>query len=283
MQTRNRILMIAATATILAVGAPGAVAQQTTADEVKCQLGTALGLGEFVREKFQCIENCQKTSFGSETPQSCAPPYSGALLGCVTSAEGAAGGLLQSSCAKDCPECYSGGNCQQDADTRVADAEAHVDALAPQIFCDDSASADGLTLSEFKCQRTVRKFIAKFFAAKVRCFAKCRKSEASGRIAAGSCAQPVSDAKTQECVDKAEAKVAFLIDNKCITDLNPSADEPECAPYDTRDGAAWVAAEEAAVDARLPGLFCNDPAPTTTTLPPPPPSTTTTTPPPTVP
>ncbi len=132
------------------------------------------------------------------------------------------------------------------------------------MFCDDSGSADQLTLSEFKCQRTVRKFVAHFAAAKLKCFSKCRKAEVGGRIAMGSCSQPTSDASTQECIARAETRVAFLIDKKCEAAVNPSADKPECAPYDSRDGSGWVAAEEAAVDARLPALFCEDTTTTTT-------------------
>lgn len=255
----------AATTVILLGGAQGAAAIDSKG-ELQCQIGTSQAVGKFIRAKAQCIDNCRKIAFaGGEVPD-CSPPYdSGPIQGCVQAAESQAGGDMQSSCAQDCPECYAGGDCQVDSDTRVADAEAHVDAVAAEAFCDDTASADGLTLSEFKCQRTVRKVIAHFAATKLKCFAKCRKGEIGGKIPPGSCTQPVSDTKTQECIARAEAKTAFLIDKKCDQDVNPSADAPECAPYDTRTGTDWVAAEEAAVDAIAPGLFCDDPTTTTTT------------------
>jgi len=243
---------------------PGAGGPTTDA-EVGCQVGTSLAVGGFVRDKSQCIDGCEKKAFASGATADCGPPYSGDLEACVAAAETSAGAVIQSSCSQDCPECYSGGDCASDAGTRIADAEDHVDALASEVFCDDSGSTDGLALAEFKCQKTVRKFIAKFWAAKLRCYAKCRKSEAGGRIPAGACAAPAADQKTQDCIAAVEEKTAFLIDNKCESALNPSADKPECSPYDVRDGAGWVAAEESAVDDRVPGLFCNDPAPTTTT------------------
>ena len=267
--THGPLFFLAATAvatmTIVLGGARSAAAIDSQG-ELQCQIGTSQAVGKFIRSKTQGIDNCQKTAFANGEAPDCSPPYdSGPLQGCVNAAEGQAGGDMQSTCAQDCPECYAGGDCQVDADTRVADAEAHVDALAAEAFCDDSASTDALTLAEFKCQRTVRKVVAHFAATKLKCFAKCRKGEVGGKIPAGSCTQPVSDVKTQECIAKAEAKTAFLIDKKCESSVNPSADKPECAPYDTRNGAAWVAAEEAAVDAIVPSLFCDDATTTTTT------------------
>ena len=258
---------------ILSMLTPSSVFAADNGDEAKCQQGTSLAIGKFVRSKAQCVDNCQKKAFeGVGSAADCVPPYAGATQGCVTAAEGETGGAIQSSCAKDCPECYSGGNCSMDADARIADYEAHVDALLPDVFCDDSGSGDGLTLSEFKCSRTVRKFLSTFVAGKIKCFAKCRKSELSGKLPMGSCTQPTTDTKTQACIDKIESKTAFVIDKKCESSVNPSADKPECGSYPVRNGTAWVAAEEAAVDARLPSLFCNDTTTTTTTT-----ATTTTT------
>jgi hypothetical protein len=263
--TRSRVALAAsvALAGLALTFEPRAASAAAPGGELMCRIGTSQALGTLVRAKAQCIENCEKRRFGNEETVACSPPYAGELAGCVAAAEGAAGGAMQASCATDCPECYAGGDCAADADARVADAESHVESLASQVFCDDSASTGGLTLNEFKCQRTVRKFLAKFWAAKLQCFAKCERAEAAGKAAAGSCTQP-TDPRTLECLDKAEGKVASLIDNKCEPSVNPSADKPECAPYDTRNGAAWVAAEEASIDARLPGLFCDDPTPTTT-------------------
>ena len=253
----------AAIAFVLSVSTAFAVDNK---DELKCQLGTSLELGKFIQSKAKCIENCQKQVFGgSGNPADCVPPYGGSTAGCVTSSEGKAGGAIQSKCNKDCPECYTGGDCMADADAKIADAEAHVETLTADAFCDDSASGDGLTLSEFKCQRTVRKFVTKFAAGKLKCFAKCRKGEIGGNATPGSCTQPTTDTKTQGCISRLESKTAFVIDKKCESTVNPSADKPECGLYPTTDGAGWVALEEGEVDARLPDIFCNDTGATTTT------------------
>ena len=257
-------LSIAALAAML-LGTRTAPAQETTGDELYCQLNSALATGKFIREKAQCIENCQKQAFVNQVTANCGPPYSGSLQGCVNSAEGKAHGSIHSACAQDCPECYASTDCDSNGNTRVADAEAHVEALAGDFFCDDSASVGGLTLSEFKCQRTVRKFITAFAAAKLKCYAKCRKAEIGGKAAPGSCGPPATYQKAIDCITKAELKAGTAIDNKCESSVNPSADKPECGLYPTRNGAAWVAAEEAEVDSRAPALFCNDTTTTTTT------------------
>jgi hypothetical protein len=259
------VAMATMTAVIVLGGARSAAAIDSQG-ELQCQIGTSLSVGKFIRARAQCIENCRKGAFASGGTPECSPPHDdGAIHDCVAAAEAKAGDEMQASCTQDCPECYAGGDCNVHGDTRVADAGVHVDAFAAEAFCDDSASADGLAPSEFKCQRTVRKVVTHFAAAKLKCFTKCRKGEIGGKIAEGSCSQPVLDPKTLDCISKAETKAAFLIDKKCESGVNTAADKPECAPYDSRVGIDWVAAEEAAVDAILPGLLCNDATTTTTT------------------
>src|SRR5262249_39423799 len=129
----------------LLFGTLAASAQDTTADELHCQLGSALAIGKFIREKAKCIDDCEKQARVSNQTPSCGPPYGGSLQGCVNQAEGKAGGSINSSCAHDCPECYAAGACDPQGNPQVASAETHVEALATDVFCDDSGSADGLT------------------------------------------------------------------------------------------------------------------------------------------
>ena len=228
-----------------------------TDDESKCQLKASLSIAKFIFKKANCVDACQKKAFKNPAVlPDCAPPYGGATAGCVQSAEGKYAGLIQSKCGPDCPECYSGGNCQANADAKIATAEAHVDALLADVFCDDSGSTDGLTIAEFKCQRSVRKFATKFVADKMKCLAHCRKGEHKGKVAVGDCDPPAADPKTQLCIAKREARWAARIDGKCEAAVKPSADEPECGPYPANDGAAWIAAEEAEVDQQDADFHC---------------------------
>ncbi len=231
---------------------------QLTEDEFTCQLHSSQILGKFVAKKAQCIRSCQQNAYAQgDPPVDCVPPYAGNTFGCVNSTEAKTGGDGKRKCALDCPECYSAGDCNADIDAKVANREGQVEALAADVYCDDSASGDGLTLSEHKCQNTVIKFISFFHAKKVKCLARCHKAEHKGKIAAGSCTPgAITDLKTQECIDKLELKVATKIDLKCEAAINPSADKPDCGLYPARAGADWVAAEEAVVDANDPANFC---------------------------
>jgi hypothetical protein len=233
---------------------------QITGAELGCQLATTQTVSLFVAAKMRCLMSCQHEAFASsEAPTDCVPPYGGATFGCVTSEENIGSGAIQSSCNQDCPECYTNGDCSADSVTKIADAEGHVEALAADLFCDDSASPDGLTLSEHKCRLTAAKFLSQLPAKMLKCYARCRKGEFGGKIPAGDCAPPAADPKTQLCLEKYALKVAFLLDNKCEPTVNPSADKPECGGYSTTDGLGRVAAETAVIEAMAPGLLCSDP------------------------
>lgn len=228
-------------------------------DEAKCQVGTSLAVGKFITEKAKCIIKCEQGARkAANSVTDCSTPYANATLTCVQLAETKAEGLEQSKCQKDCPECYTGGDCIADSNMRVADAEGQVDVLVPTVYCDDSASGDGLTAAEAKCQDTVAKTLSKFAAKKLKCYANCRKDEHKGKTPVGACNPPATDAKASACITKEEDKAAFLIDKKCDATVNPNAEKPEC--YGSATGAGLVAVVESAVDAGQPGLYCGSPS-----------------------
>jgi hypothetical protein len=230
-------------------------------DEVKCQIGTSLAIGKFIKKKASCIASCQHGAFAGSNPASnCVPPFAGSTGGCVQTAESDAQGLGQTKCAQDCPECFSGGDCMTDVDGRVADAESEVDALAAAIYCDDSASVDGLTAAEEKCRLITMKALGKFAQRKLKCLSKCHKDEHAGRTPPGSCIPPVSDARAAECIATMEAKIAALIDKKCDPAVDPQADHPDCGQHPTTSGAEWVAGVEVTADAFDADLFCGSPS-----------------------
>ena len=230
-----------------------------TADEVKCQLGTSLAIGKFITAKAKCLTKCEQGARKGLNPSTdCAPPYAGATLTCVDNAEGKTEGLEQSKCAKDCPECYTGGDCVADSQARTADAETQVDVLRLLVYCDDSGSGDALTKAEAKCADTVAKTLSNFAKKKLNCLAKCRKDEDKLKVPAGSCTPPPSDPKASACVQKEEDKAAFLIDKQCDPAVNPKAEAPEC--FAGQNGDGWAALVEAAVDNGDAGLYCGSPS-----------------------
>lgn len=259
---RGRLVGACAVAAALVLAAGVATASHDpdiTDDEAKCQQGTSLAIGKFVTEKAKCLTKCEQGARKGQNPAAdCVPPYAGATLACVQKAEGKAEALEVSKCAKDCPECYTGGDCAADADARVTDAEGEVDILRALVYCDDSGSGDGLTKAEAKCADTVAKTLGNFAKKKLNCLSKCRKDEHKAKVPVGSCTPPPSDPKASACVSKEESKAEFLIDKQCESGVNPKAEKPEC--YGTQTGSFWAGLVEAAVDNGDAGLYCGSPS-----------------------
>jgi hypothetical protein len=255
-----RQLSFVLTAVLLATlsGLVSRASAQLSPDEAKCQQGTSLAVSKFITDKAKCIIKCEQGARkGLNMASDCSSPFGNATLACVQRAESKAEGLEQSKCAKDCPECYTGGNCAADADARVANAEMQVDGLATLVYCDDSGSGDGLTAAEAKCADTVAKTLSNFAKKKLNCYAKCRKAEQKGSTPPGSCL-PATEEKTAECISKEEAKSTALIDKKCETSAGPKNEKPEC--FGTNTGATWTTIVEGAVDGGQPGLYCASPS-----------------------
>ena len=243
----------------LVLGVATTARAQLSDDESKCQLGTSLAVGKFVTEKAKCLIKCQQGARKGANPSSdCVTPFGGATATCVQLATTKSEGLEQSKCKKDCPECYTGGDCTADSVARVGATEMQVDVLNTLVYCDDSGSTDGLTKEEAKCADTVAKTLSNFAAKKLKCLSKCRSDERKGKIPAGSCTPPPSDMKASGCISTNTSKTVSLIDNKCEASVAPKANKPEC--YGTNDGAFWAGLVESAVDGGDAGLYCASPS-----------------------
>jgi hypothetical protein len=105
--------------------------------------------------------------------------------------------------------------------TRIANTEGDVDTLNVIVYCDDSASVDGLNAAEAKCQNTVAKTRSNFAAKKLKCLSKCRSDEHKGKIPAGSCPPPPSASKASGCITQNTTKATALIDKKCDAAVHP--------------------------------------------------------------
>ena len=257
LQHARAIVTAAVALSVVVLATP--VAAQVTDDESKCQIGASLAVSKFVTDKSKCLIKCEQGARKSLNPASdCDPDFAGTTQACVQRAEDKATGLEQSKCAKDCPECYQGGDCAADSNARVEDAENQVEVLAALVYCDDSGSTDGLSAAEAKCADTTAKTLSNFAKKKLNCYAKCRKTEHQGSIPAGSCTPPASDATTQACIQKEETKAAFLIDKKCDPNVSSNADSPDC--WAGRTGTQWAALVESAVDMGQSSLYCASPS-----------------------
>jgi hypothetical protein len=227
------------------------------------------GLGKFTAAKSKCVTKCQQGA--RKTPPTnpasdCNPPYAGTTLTCVADpvkgAEGKAISAIRKACdptfvpGKDCPECYDGGDCTQAgyAGDRVASVESQLDAFVGLIWCDDSGSGDGLNAVEAKCQDTVAKTLAKFVAAKSKCYDNCVYNMFKGKIPPGyQCLPPATEPFLVACINNAEAKAIDGIDKFCL-------DDPECYVPNFDTGAEWVSIAESAVDANIVQTYCGSPS-----------------------
>lgn len=226
----------------------------------QCQTATANALGAFVKLKVDCSSRCLRSQRRNGGPfTECLPPYGGSTAVCITGvlygAEAKTRAKIGRACAGDCPSCYGiEGSCPDGAGL-VADQEAVVDALSPQIFCVESGGSVP-SRGEERCEDETARALVKFFASKSKCFERCMKRAFDGQISPTACqAGAVTDGTTASCIAKAEAKAASTIDRGCTA---PRGTRPTCHPHAT--AAAWVAQAEAAVDRQVPATYCGSPS-----------------------
>lgn len=255
MRKKQFALVVFGAAALLFCGQRAALAvhdADVTDDELKCQIGTSLAQGKFVVEAAKCSTKCQAGARKAANPISdCAPPFAGAMLTCVNLATSKAIGLEGSKCAKDCPECYAGGDCAADAATRTATNQTQLNAFGPFVYCDDSGSGDGLSKVEAKCADTVAKTLSKFVAALGKCGQKCAADEHKGKTPVGSCTPPATDAKEIACINAATTKATSLIDGKC-------ADAPDCFLPNLDTGTEFVTTVGGIVQAAYGQTYCGE-------------------------
>ena len=119
------------------------------------------------------------------------------------------------------------------------------------MYCDDSASTDGLTKVEAKCADTVAKTLSKYVAALGKCGQKCAADEHKGKTPVGSCTPPATDAKEMDCVAKATSKATAAIDAKCV-------DAPDCFLPTLDSGAELTATIGGIVQAAYGATYCGN-------------------------
>jgi hypothetical protein len=213
--------------------------------ELKCQLAVAKAEAKFVNAKTKCVAHCFYDFWHSGSMSSyadCLPPYGGETATCIDDplkgAEARYSGLI-AKCAlptKDCPECYSGGDCTAEAASRPPTVGSEYDPFVPAIYCERSSAMP----QEQKCQLNVAKQIAKLVALEHKCYAKCQSNAVKGLNSAEACQPPASDGITQLCIGTAKAKTALAIDKKC-DDAEVPHSTPECDDASTYpNGEAWA-------------------------------------------
>jgi hypothetical protein len=220
MRTRSLSYM----AVVLLLGVPAGWAghlPDLTTDEEKCERAAAGILSKFSQAKIKCLVKCDQGAVkGSNPATDCTPPFAGATLTCINAAESKAKADIPKKCAKDCPECYAGGDCTAFGNTQVDIVETLIDAQTAIVGCDDP----DLSTEEIACRQGFSKAGSKYSAAVGKCYVKCGQSEATGKIPLGSCDPPnPSDGKTADCLASAASKYLDTCGGVC-------ADAPDCTP-----------------------------------------------------
>jgi hypothetical protein len=273
---KRSIIAVAATLATLLIAVPRGNAVHNGPDlseaEVQCQLRSQYIMGSFTRRYAKCLLKCaqradSRADAAANCPEAAACSFGLANATCrclLRAREQAVDGQVVR-CDSDCPECYADSSCNADAtaktDTIASWAESLFFSATPALYCDDSASVDGLHPAEAKCQQTTAKALAFFARAKTLCLRKCRLSEHDGSAAIGSCNAPLSsnpgaNPTAEDCIGGAEAKALLKIEKRC----NPTTgNPPEC--WSGRTGPEWVDIAEQFVDDGDPSFFCASPSP----------------------
>jgi hypothetical protein len=224
---------------------------------------TSKAAAKFVQRKIKCVTKCMSSFWDGVVPESdCLPPYGGRTAFCIgdplKGVEAKTILAMEKYCSvafgRDCPECYSGGDCSATGDpaARVASLESDVDVLIPDLFC-ERAGAFNL---EKRCQRTAAKGIAKGFAANQRCYYKCVYNAWKLGTPAADCMPGGSDPILTTCLAAYAESVEDYIDHDC----GPPPASPDACPTPYPLGAAWAATSFAFSDSTIPSTFCASPS-----------------------
>ena len=213
-----------AVALLLLIASP-AVASHTaslTRAEEACQRTLGPATDHFGAAIAACVVRCDaKVARGKAVAADCVAPYGGTTRACIAKADAAARRAIARGCARDCPECYQGGDCAGYGDGAVTVTGQVVDGLVGQVLCDDGASADGLTAVEDRCRRSTGAALAKAARAMGRCFIRSRRDEERGKLAPQACDTQPLPATARACLDGVDAAARRTIGKRC-------GDAPEC-------------------------------------------------------
>jgi hypothetical protein len=246
---------------VVAVAFAGiAAAQGTLTDaEFKAQAGVNKATAKFIGAKTKCVSKCQQNAAKAVEPSGdCyGPSYGGATATCIfdplKGAEAKSVAAMEKAGATDCPECYEGGDCNQEANDRTQNFEGQFDSFGPGIFCEAGDTADP---AELKCELNTAKAFAKLVASDDKCYGKCFANARKGIGTAAACTPPASDPTLGGCINKADGKAVAAIDKLCV-----GAAKPDCSsPDDYPNGASWTNLFEVMIQGNVPGTFCGSPS-----------------------
>jgi hypothetical protein len=226
-----------------------------TRSEARCEKTTGSALAGYAARGMACLANCLEHA--PDDPSRLCGPYTfdARTAACLDEARAKSEIPLLRDCAGEaCPECYYGAACRKFHDVQLSEIQSELGYSMPFLYCDDSASQNGLSSAESSCRRALVKAIDRYSAAVGKCSGRCHEEARSGRIPdeeacrATNLDSPAFDPATQRCIDGARRRFAVACASKCT-------DAPDCLPVTCEGVLGYLEAELAAFE---PTAFCTD-------------------------
>jgi hypothetical protein len=244
-----RIVVLPFAALLLVCGAKPAPAQ-VTGDELLCEVKASVLAWKLFYQHGKCLLACNRNVRAGELDAAACDPgpeLDARTAACLQKTSSSMTGSACKSCAGNVPACYGAGNCPDVVQDVLGSVAAEAVGVTDAVLCDDTASGDGLTAVEAKCEDGLALLLGKFAARKAMCLARCRKRFTGNECMGGAVTEP----NTAECIAKAENRTITSIARRC-------PDPPEC--HGSTDAAGWVASVEQLVDGHDADLFCASPS-----------------------
>jgi hypothetical protein len=229
-----------------------------TTEEYRCMAVGSRATQRWVKNRFKCVTKCFQRYWHLQSVESeCLPPYGGEMLECIAGLAGTDARLTSAivkrcdaARGKDCPECWSGGDCSAagEAGARPALVGPLIDALVGEVFCERaSASAE-----ERDCQLKTSKYLAKLVRNAGRCTDTCAAKARAGTVDFVECLDRTSFTMGT-CLAGLAGRPVHAIEVACHAGF---ADPDGCdAPYPT--AADWSVRAETTFLPQLSGpTYC---------------------------
>jgi hypothetical protein len=266
MRVRERTRLAAALTVAVALGGAArlAAAQESpdavTPEENRCETQMSAALARYVGDVATCQQRClaKYPVYGAcnDLSLSTTDPV---FLGCLASAALRAAAATGACAGTACPECYRGGiACAAFRDARFAAAISDTWLVLPTLYCDDAASADGLSAAEASCRRSLVAAGTRVVSGVAGCLARCHQAARRAGTSEDACAAsaigtPALDAPTARCIGRVRAKHQAVCEKRC-------SDAPDCLPF-ALPAACGVLADLFATPtaAHVDELLCHEP------------------------
>jgi hypothetical protein len=236
MRYASALLALVLGAALVRMASAQPLEPDVTTEEFRCMAVTSRASQRFVKNRLKCVTKCFQRYWHLQAAEvECLPPYAGATLECIAGADGTEARLtaaIVKRCdalrGKDCPECWSGGDCSAagEASARPATLAPMIDALVADVFCERASAS----LDERDCQLKTSKYLAKLVRNAGRCSDVCAAQARAGTVAFAECLDRASITMAA-CLAALAVRPVHAIEVACHAEF---ADPDGCGdPYPT--------------------------------------------------